>query len=69
VAGADRTSEPSVSEGRWVHVRNAFDGKWSPGFVVDGVENGKYRLRRARDGEVLPSLFSAEDIRPVPRNG
>jgi hypothetical protein len=66
VADSGRTAaERPLAEGRWVQVRNRLNGKWSPGFVVDGVEEDGYRLRRARDGGILPSLFRPEDVRPI----
>jgi len=50
--------------GTRVEVRTRFDGSWSAGFeVAEIVEGGGYRIRRVADGEVLPSLFEAGEVR------
>jgi hypothetical protein len=50
--------------GTKVEVRTRFDGSWSPGFeVAEVLEDGAYRIRRATDGEVLPSLFDPAEVR------
>jgi hypothetical protein len=53
--------------GEGVQVRNRFDGHWVRGFEVAEVHERDhemvFRLRRRSDGAVLPSLFSAEDVR------
>jgi hypothetical protein len=50
-----------------VEVRNRFDGRWSGGFEVvealtDQGAGPNFRVRRSSDGQVLPELFSAEDV-------
>ncbi|CAN5800288.1 hypothetical protein BH10ACT1_BH10ACT1_11270 [soil metagenome] len=49
--------------GTRVEVRNGFDGSWSTGFQIDAVERSGYRLRRRSDGQVLPTVFTAESVR------
>lgn len=45
-------------------MRTRFDGSWSAGFeVAEIVESGGYRIRRVTDGEVLPTLFEAGEVR------
>jgi hypothetical protein len=52
-----------------VEVRDRFGRAWSSGFHVseaNPVGGGiAYRLRRA-DGSVVPGLFSADQLRPLP---
>lgn len=50
--------------GSEVEVHTTFNDSWSPGFVVAEVVAGRYRLRRASDGAVLPNLTSEDDLRP-----
>jgi hypothetical protein len=47
-----------------VEVRNQLDWRWSSGFVVAGIDAGRYRLRRLSDGAVLPVLFGEDSLRP-----
>jgi hypothetical protein len=55
---------PDLAPGTRVEVRNRFDGSWSRGFVVDGAEeDGRYRITRRSDGELLPTAFDREDVR------
>ena len=56
-----------IAPGTSVEVRARFDGRWCAGFEVAAeIEANSggvaYRLRRVSDGEVLPMLFSADDI-------
>jgi hypothetical protein len=61
VAAAE--SGESLEAGMRVEVRRRFDQHWARGFeIVEASENG-YRLRRLSDGIVLPTEFSAEDVR------
>ena len=54
----------ALAAGTKVEVRNRFDGSWGPGFVVAGNdEDGRYRITRQSDGELLPTAFSHEDVR------
>lgn len=48
-----------------VEVFCRFTGSWAPGFVVEAVESGGYRLRRLSDGSVLPDVTHEEDLRPL----
>jgi hypothetical protein len=53
----------SLEAGMRVEVRRRFDQHWARGFeVVEATDSG-YRLRRLSDGIVLPTEFSAEDVR------
>jgi hypothetical protein len=56
-------SGESLEAGMRVEVRRRFDQHWARGFEI--VETGEYgyRLRRLSDGIVLPTEFSAEDVR------
>ena len=64
-------SAPSyLGPGAAVEVRCRFDGAWIPGFVVDHLRpddsgNLSVCVRRVAEGDVLPSLFSAEEVRAV----
>lgn len=50
--------------GTRVEVRNRFDGSWSRGFEVASVdEDGRYRIRRRSDGDLLPTPFERDDVR------
>jgi len=54
----------TLSVGERVEVRNRFNSQWARGFeIVDVTDNG-YTLRRVSDGEVLPTEFDADDVRP-----
>ena len=56
-------SGESLEAGMRVEVRRRFDQHWARGFeVVEATENG-YRVRRLSDGMVLPTEFTAEDVR------
>jgi hypothetical protein len=57
-----------LAPGSTVEVRNRFDGRWSPGFEVLEHLAGGYRVRRLSDGRDLPTVFSAEDVRPRRRH-
>jgi hypothetical protein len=52
-----------------VEVRGRFGDRWVDGFeiceVMETPEGHRYRLRRRRDGVVLPELFDATSIRHV----
>ena len=52
-----------------VEVRGRFGDRWVDGFeiceVLETPEGPRYRLRRHRDGVVLPELFDATSIRHV----
>lgn len=59
-AGATRQA---LKPGMRVEVRNRFDGAWVPGFAVDEVLDGTYRLRRLSDDTVLPVAIDCDDVR------
>ena len=51
-----------------VEVRNRHSGNWVGGFELCDTEstgdNTRFRIRRCRDGAVLPGWFSDMEIRP-----
>ena len=55
-----------VSRGTEVEVCSRFRRVWVKGFEVVDVEDDGYRLRRKSDHWVLPTLFAAADVRPLP---
>ena len=65
VDGAERT----LDEGSHVEVRNRFDGRWNRGFAVDAVLEDGYRIRRSSDGQVLPTVFTSDEVRREHRRG
>ena len=55
---------PALAAGTKVEVRNRFDGSWARGFVVAATdEDGRYRITRQSDGDLLPTAFDREDVR------
>jgi hypothetical protein len=68
----ERSRPRDLDPGTRVVVRNHFNGRWTPGFVVHEVTDGGYRVRRDQGGAptVLPAVFHRRDVavdRP-PRN-
>jgi hypothetical protein len=63
VAGNDGSLPPGVP----VEVRNRFTLGWSRGFVVEGMVDEGYVVRRASDAALLPLAFDPQDVRPAPR--
>ncbi|MCU1455832.1 MAG: hypothetical protein JWN46_3978 [Acidimicrobiales bacterium] len=57
---------PFLSTGQRVEVRCRYDGRWVDGFAVAEPVAEGYRVRRALDGNVLPSSFRPEDVRAAP---
>jgi len=55
--------EELMKPGTRVEVRSRFDQRWGRGFEIAEVEGEGYRIRRLSDGEVLPVLFTDEDVR------
>jgi hypothetical protein len=69
VAMVDAT-ERTLIEGSHVEVRNRFDGRWTRGFVVaEVVDGGGYRIRRTSDDQLLPSVFTKDEVRREHRRG
>ncbi len=62
-------TERVLAEGTRVEVRNRFDSRWTRGFVVAEVIGDGYRIRRSSDDQVLPSAFTADEVRREPRRG
>lgn len=58
-----------MGPGTKVEVRSKFDRSWARGFeVVETVlepdeEVPAYRVRRRSDGQILPALFTEDDVR------
>jgi hypothetical protein len=44
-------------------VRRRFDAQWSRGFEIVEVSDSGYRVKRTSDGEELPVVFAAHDVR------
>jgi hypothetical protein len=63
MADAAPTRRQALKPGMKVEVRNRFDGAWVPGFEVDAVLDGSYRLLRLSDGAVLPVAIDSDDVR------
>jgi hypothetical protein len=63
------TAPPATSMEIAVQVRGRFGDRWVDGFEICEVmttpSGPRYRLRRQRDGVVLPELFDATNIRHV----
>ena len=53
----------SIEVGTEVEVRNRFTGDWSIGFEVVSRSDGVVRVRRPRDGAILPTAFRDEEVR------
>jgi hypothetical protein len=51
-----------------VEVRTGFDRSWTNGFSVAGVEDDGYQVQRRSDGEVLPMVFPASEVRRERKN-
>ena len=62
-------TERVLSEGTRVEVRNRFDSKWNRGFAVAEVVGDGYRIRRTSDDQLLPSVFTADEVRREARRG
>jgi hypothetical protein len=52
-----------IEPGTQVEVMSSFDQAWKRGFTVETTGDEGYRLRRASDGQVLPTAFSYDDVR------
>jgi hypothetical protein len=68
VAEGEPTSERVLDPGTKVEVRDAFEGEWHRGYVVDDVTAQGYRVRRASDGSVLPRALDRASVRRERRN-
>ncbi len=58
-------ADGALRRGVQVEVRCRFDGRWSPGFVVDVVDHEGAWLRRLSDGSLIPVPFGPTDLRNV----
>jgi hypothetical protein len=64
----DGLAETLVAGDR-VEVRNRFDERWARGFEVVEVQDGGVRIKRVSDGETLPVIFGAEEVRAERKRG
>jgi hypothetical protein len=55
----------AMTVGTPVLVRNQFDGAWAPDFEIAAVGSEGCRIRRNRDGAVLPTVIAWVDVRPA----
>ena len=62
-ADVDLPQDQYLVGGTRVEVRNQFTQRWSRGFVVSAVVDGRYELTRMSDGEVLPVTFDSDLVR------
>lgn len=63
MTATDITRCDTLTPGTPVEVRNRFNGEWGVGFEIAEVNGTKVRVRRSRDGFVLPAEFSSADVR------
>ena len=66
MTATDITRCESLNPGTEVEVRNRFDGEWGVGFEIAAVDDHSVRVRRSRDGFILPAEFSWSEIRTPP---
>ncbi len=52
-----------LSTGTEVEVLTRYERRWTTGFEIASVDDGRFRLRRRSDGAVLPMSFSAKEVR------
>jgi hypothetical protein len=62
-------TERVLSTGTRVEVRNRFDNGWNRGFAVAEIVGDGYRILRTSDDQLLPSVFTADEVRREPRRG
>jgi len=65
VLTAPDAAQRILRRGMQVEVRCRFDGRWSPGFVIDVVDHEGAWLRRLSDGSLIPVPFGPTDLRPA----
>ena len=53
----------TLAVGDRVEVRRRFDSQWARGFEIVDVTDDGYRVKRMSDGEILPVVFDADDVR------
>ena len=58
-----------IEPGTRVEVMSSFDQAWKRGFTVETTGDDGYRLRRASDGQVLPTSFSPDAVREELQRG
>ena len=69
VVTAVEPTERVLTEGTRVEVRNRFDSRWNRGFAVANVLVDGYRIRRTSDGQLLPTVFTTDEVRREHRRG
>jgi hypothetical protein len=52
-----------LTVGTKVEVKQRFDGRFTKGFEIAGVDGDRYRLKRLSDATVLPATFGRTEIR------
>lgn len=52
-----------LSVGERVEVRRRYDGAYTTGFAVAGVESGRVLVRRCSDDTVVPTSFAFDAVR------
>ena len=62
-ADAGERSSDSLSPGTRAEVQSKLTGEWSPGFMVERVDEHGYVLRRRSDDQLLPGQFGFEVVR------
>jgi hypothetical protein len=62
------TGERVLEPGTKVEVRDAFEGGWHRGFVVEEVTDEGYLVRRTSDDSVLPTPLTRAGVRRERRN-
>ncbi len=69
VLTAPDAPDGALRRGMQVEVRCRFDGRWSPGFVVDVLDDEGTWVRRLSDGSLIPVPFGPTDLRPALAGG
>jgi hypothetical protein len=53
----------SLKVGDRVEVQRRFDAQWARGFEIVEITDNGYRVKRISDGEELPVVFAADEVR------
>lgn len=61
----DKAEAEGLEPGTEVEVRTRFTGEWAVGLGVVAVVGGGVKIRRHRDGTVLPQLFGPDEVRSL----
>jgi hypothetical protein len=60
----DTSTNVLLLTGTEVEVQTRYDHRWTTGFEIAAIDDEGFQLRRHSDGAVLPTSFSAQEIRP-----